>query len=50
MTGMMCKIEQIACPRNVPNSHPFLTKLLLLFGFCEGVEGELLAPENQFAH
>ena len=31
MTGMMCKIEQIACPRNVPNSHPFLTKLLLLF-------------------
>ena len=31
MTGMMCKIEQISCPRNVPNSHPFLTKLLLLF-------------------
>ena len=31
MTGMMCKIEQNACPRSVPNSHPFLTKLLLLF-------------------
>ena len=25
------KIEQIACPRSVPNSHPFLTKLFLLF-------------------
>ena len=31
ITGMMCKIEQIACPRNVPNSNRFLTKLLLIF-------------------
>ena len=31
MTEMMRKIEQIACPRNVPNSHPILTKLFLLF-------------------